>query len=65
MRNTDTCLVLSVLWRGETRDRELRGLFHVANGLHRNFYENWLDTDDVAEGLEDVERFVEKIERSL
>ncbi len=50
---------------GETSDRELRGLFHVANGLHSNFYENWLDTDDVVEGLEDVERFVEKIERFL
>ena len=56
--------VVRVLAR-ETSDRELRGLFHVANGLHRNFYENWLDTDDVAEGLEDVERFVEKIERFL
>ena len=42
----------------ETSDRELRGLFHVANGMHSNFYENWLDADDVAEGLEDVERFV-------
>ena len=56
--------VVRVLAR-ETSDRELRGLFHVANGLHSNFYENWLDTDDVVEGLEDVERFVEKIERFL
>ena len=56
--------VVRVLAR-ETNDRELRGLFHVANGLHSNFYENWLDVDDVAEGLEDVERFVGKIERFL
>lgn len=56
--------VVRVLAR-ETSDRELRGLFHVANGLHSNSYENWLDIDDVAEGLENVERFVEKIERFL
>ena len=49
----------------QTGDRELRRLFAVANDLHRNFYENWLPVEDVAEGLDDVGEFVEKVERLL
>ena len=49
----------------ETGDRSLRQLFAVANDLHKNFYEAWLAGDDVAEGLDDVEVFVDKIEGLL
>ena len=47
----------------ETNDRDLSRLFHVANGLHGNFYENWLSPEFVDQGLEDIESFVSKVER--
>ena len=56
--------VVRVLAR-ESNDRDLRRLFHVANGLHTNFYEHQQHADAVAEDLEDVERFVDKVERFL
>ena len=38
--------------RAETGDGDIRRLFGVANLLHENFYENDMETDDVADGLE-------------
>jgi uncharacterized protein (UPF0332 family) len=49
----------------ETNDRELGLLFHVANDLHSNFYENWLSPEQVEQVVEEVERFVDKVERLL
>ena len=49
----------------QTGDNELRRLFHTANGLHGNFYENWLDSEGVPEGTNDVEQFVDKVEQLL
>ncbi len=49
----------------ESNDRELGRLFHTANGLHSNFYEHWLSPELVVQGLEDVEQFVDKVERLL
>jgi hypothetical protein len=46
----------------ETADDRLRVLFSVANGLHANFYENWLQPDEVSKGLADVKAFVELLE---
>ena len=46
----------------ETGDNEIRRLFHVASALHVNFYENWDSAANVAGGLVDVERFVDKLE---
>ena len=37
--------------RAETGDGDIRRLFVVANLLHENFYENDMETDDVADGL--------------
>ncbi|CAI8018318.1 hypothetical protein GBAR_LOCUS11106 [Geodia barretti] len=48
--------------RDETGDQEIRRIFQVANSLHVNFYENWEDTQNVAEGLDDIERFIAKLE---
>ena len=45
----------------QNRDRELRWLFHLANGLHVNFYENTFDSQVVDEAIEDVELFVPKV----
>ena len=42
--------------------RRLAGLFHVANSLHNNFYENNQEAETVREALDDVERFVDKVE---
>lgn len=46
----------------ETRDHEIRRLFHVANALHINFYENWDNAKNVSSALEDVGRFLDKLE---
>ena len=49
--------------RAETRDREIRALlFDVASALHSNFYEDWRSSENVAEGMDDVERFLDKLE---
>ena len=47
--------------RAETGDGDIRCLFGVANLLHENFYENDMETDDVADGLDDVEALIDKL----
>ena len=49
----------------QTGDRQLRRLFHVANGLHKNFYENRLKVESVTDGIDDMEEFVGKVEQFL
>jgi hypothetical protein len=49
----------------ETGDQDLRRLFRLASALHTNFYEDWLDRVDVAEGLDDVARLLDKLEAAL
>jgi hypothetical protein len=51
--------------RNETGDRDLQRLFAIASDLHRNFYENWYDRPAVESGIQDVERFVAKVENLL
>ena len=46
----------------ETGDGEIRDLFHIANALHINFYENWDNADNVAGAISQIERFVDKLE---
>ena len=46
----------------ETGDAEIRRLYRVADSLHINFYENLDTVADVAAGLEDVGRLLEKLE---
>jgi len=46
----------------ETGDVEIRRLFDVAGNLHMNFYEDWNNAENVGGSLNDVERFVDKIE---
>ena len=46
----------------DSADPTLRGLFHVANSLHSNFYENWMEGDMVAEGLDRVQELISKLE---
>ena len=46
----------------ETRDHEIRRLFDVANALHTNFYENWNNVANVSSALDDMERFLDKLE---
>ncbi len=47
--------------RAETGDGDIHRLFGVANLLHENFYENDMETDDVADGLDDVEALMDKL----
>ena len=46
-------------------DREFMTLFSGANHLHTNFYEGWLDRSTVIHCLEQVTRFIEKVEALL
>ena len=48
--------------RTETDDPDVRRLFDVATALHVNFYEDWCTSEAVAEALDDVDRFVSKLE---
>ena len=48
--------------RSETGDEDLRRLFNVANALHMNFYEDWRSAESVGESLDDVERFLDKMD---
>ena len=47
--------------RAETSDGDIRRLFNTASALHENFYENAIETDDVADGLDDVEALIGKL----
>ena len=51
--------------RREIGDPHLRVQFASANELHINFYENWYDREDVELRIQDVERFVDKVESLL
>ena len=42
----------------ETRNNDLDRMFVTASGLHINFYENWLTTNMVGVGIEEVAQFV-------
>ena len=44
---------------------EFRLLFAVAGELHTNFYENERDREGVLQRIQDVERFMEKLEGLL
>ena len=46
----------------ETGDPEIRRLYRVADSLHINFYEDLDTVEDVATGLEDVGRLLDKLE---
>ena len=47
--------------RAETGDGDIRRLFAVASVLHENFYENQMESDDVAHALDDVEALLNKL----
>ena len=47
--------------RAETGDGDIRRLFNTASALHENFYENTMQTFEVAEGLDDVEALMDKL----
>ena len=47
--------------RAETGDGDIRRLFNTASALHENFYENDMETGDVADGLDDVEALLVKL----
>jgi hypothetical protein len=49
----------------ETGDDEFRILYAVANQLHNNFYEGQLSATIVEKSLQDVERFIGKVEALL
>ena len=46
----------------ETGDDDIGRLFDVASALHVNFYEDRSNPRTVARGLDDMERFLQKLE---
>ena len=46
----------------QTGDTALNRLFLVANSLHGNFYEGWFLPEQVEEGLQAVQQFVNKMD---
>ena len=56
--------IVDILAR-ETGDPELSAMFDVASRLHINFYEHTLDAQGIADRIDVVERFVEKIDALL
>ena len=46
-------------------DPEIRRLFSVANALHQNFYEHWLDAETVQPYGQEVGQLVEKLGKLL
>ena len=44
---------------------EMRTMFRSMNGLHANFYEDWLDDEAVWDGIEDAKEFVARLEREF
>jgi hypothetical protein len=46
----------------DSGDSGLRELFHVANSLHQNFYENWMTREFVEQGVGGVRELVDKLE---
>lgn len=48
--------------RVETGDPDVQRLFDVANALHMNFYEDWRGAGNVGRALDDVERFLDKMD---
>ena len=49
----------------ESGDDSLSDLFHVANALHQNYYENWDTAESVGRALTAMRRFVEKLSTLL
>ena len=49
----------------ETGDKEILKLFHVANGLHINFYENWMPPRVVGEDTRFIEILIEKLKKLI
>ena len=49
----------------ETGEETFRTAFAVAGALHTNFYEGWLDRGTVEAHLDQVTRFVERMESLL
>ena len=47
--------------RAETGDGDIRRLFNTASALHENFYENEMEVDDIADGLNDVAALLDKL----
>ena len=47
----------------EINDSELPSLFRLANSLHRNFYEDSMDGEDVRKSIADVRLFIEKMQK--
>ena len=47
--------------RAETGDGDIRRWFSSASPLHENFYENEMETEDVADSLDDVEALLDRL----
>ena len=49
----------------ETNNRRIGRLYRSADSLHMNWYENWDEEEEVADGLDDVEQLIAILEGVL
>ncbi|MGQ9602126.1 MAG: PaREP1 family protein [Candidatus Bipolaricaulia bacterium] len=47
----------------ESEDKEIISSFHIANSLHRNFYENEMTEEAVEVAMEEVAKLIAKLEK--
>lgn len=45
----------------ELNDNSLLTLYNAANGLHQNFYEDWLTPKAVIQGAKDIKRLIKRL----
>lgn len=48
----------------EAGEQRITELFNVANGLHMNFYENWLTNEAVEVGLGGVRELLDRLQKA-
>ena len=63
-RHNSHALLIGIVRRlaVESGGQEVRRLFDVAASLHTNFYEHWMNEEDVGQRLEDVKELLELLE---
>ena len=49
----------------ELKDDSILTLYGMANGLHQNFYEDWLAPEVVMKGAKDIKRLIKKLSALL
>ena len=44
---------------------ELRAKFRSANAMHQNYYEDWMASDEVRDGIEDAKAYIRELDAAM